>query len=222
MHGQELNSYAYGMWPVVAFNVGLFLFFVLTFVRPKGLVEWRSMGAFIAFLVALFTEMYGIPLTIYLLSQWLGNAYPVLDPFTHAHGHLWLVGLGLADSALAMTVLHLVSNAIIIFGFYLLYKGWMLVHKSDGKALVTEGVYARVRHPQYAGLFLITLGLLVQWPTFISLIMWPVLIFAYWWLAKKEETEMSAQFPDVYARYREQVPAFIPRRNRHSACRMRT
>ena len=210
MHGQ--NIYAYGMWPAVAFNVVLFLFFALTFVRPKGAIEWRNMGVFIAFIVALFTEMYGIPLTIYFLTQWLGNAYPALDPFTHAHGHLWLVWLGLADSSWAMTVLHLVSNGIVILGFYLLYKGWSLIHASDGKTLVTHGIYSRMRHPQYVGLFLITVGLLIQWPTIVTLIMWPILTFAYYRLAKKEEAEVSRHFPEEYSKYRKTVPAFIPKK----------
>jgi len=209
MHGE--NIYAYGMWPVVAFNILLVLGFALSFVRPKGAIEWRRMGLFAAFIVALFTEMYGIPLTIYFLSQWLGNAYPVLDPFTHAHGHLWLVGLGLADSGTAMMLLHLISNGIMILGFVLLYKGWTLIHGSDGKQLVTEGIYARMRHPQYSGLFLITLGLLVQWPTFITLVLWPFLTFAYYRLAMKEEREVSQEFPAEYARYRESVPAFLPK-----------
>ena len=207
MHGE--NIYAYGMWPVVAFNILLVLGFALGFVRPRGAIEWRRMGLFAAFIVALFTEMYGIPLTIYFLSQWLGNAYPVLDPFTHAHGHLWLVGLGLADSGTAMMLLHLISNGIMILGFVLLYKGWTLIHGSDGKQLVTEGIYARMRHPQYSGLFLITLGLLVQWPTFITLVLWPFLTFAYYRLAMKEEREVSQEFPAEYARYRESVPAFL-------------
>lgn len=209
MHGQ--NIYAYGMWPVVAFNVLLVLGFALSFIRPKGAVEWRRMGVFIAFVVALFTEMYGIPLTIYFLTQWLGNTYPVLDPFTHAHGHLWLVALGLADSNLAMTLLHLVSNGIMILGFVLLYKGWTLIHGSDGQHLVTEGIYRRMRHPQYVGLFLVTLGLLVQWPTLITLVLWPFLTFAYYRLAFKEEQEVSRQFPEEYARYRAKVPAFVPK-----------
>ena len=209
MHGE--NIYAYGMWPVVAFNILLVLGFALGFVRPRGAIEWRRMGLFAAFIVALFTEMYGIPLTIYFLSQWLGNAYPVLDPFTHAHGHLWLVGLGLADSGTAMMLLHLISNGIMILGFVLLYKGWTLIHGSDGKQLVTEGIYARMRHPQYSGLFLITLGLLVQWPTFITLVLWPFLTFAYYRLAMKEEREVSQEFPAEYARYRESVPAFLPK-----------
>ena len=62
MHGQ--NTYAYGMWPVVAFNILLVLFFALSFIKPKQPVEWRSMGLFIGFIVALFTEMYGLPLTV--------------------------------------------------------------------------------------------------------------------------------------------------------------
>jgi protein-S-isoprenylcysteine O-methyltransferase Ste14 len=210
MHGIGDNGYAYGMWPVVVFNILLFVFFAVSFVRPKGAIEWRSMGVFIGFVVALFTEMYGLPLTIYFLSQWLGTSYPVLNPFSHAHGHLWLVLLGLSDSAFAMTLLHLVSNGIIFFGLWMLHRGWTLIYHSHGK-LVTEGIYARIRHPQYVGLFLITLGLLVQWPTLITLVMWPVLTFAYYRLAMREEAAVARQFPAEYEAYRRRIPAFIPR-----------
>lgn len=207
----QIGEYAYGLWTTVAFNVLLVLFFAFTFVRPKDRVEWRRMGLFTAFVVALFAEMYGIPLTIYFLSQWLGNTYPVLDPFSHAHGHLWLVLLGLADAPWAMAILHLVSNSMVILGFYLLYQGFVLIHASEGKVLVTEGIYTKMRHPQYTGLFLITLGLLIQWPTLVTLLLWPFLIFAYYRLAKKEEREVSEEHPNTYALYRASVPAFVPR-----------
>jgi len=209
MHGQ--NTYAYGMWPVVAFNILLILFFALSFVKPKGRFEWRSMGLFIGFVVALFTEMYGVPLTVYFLSQWLGTRYPVLTPFSHNNGHLWLVLLGLSNSGIAMTLLHLISNGIIFLGFYLLYAGWSLIYKSEGKHLVTAGIYCHIRHPQYAGLFLITLGFLIQWPTLITLILWPFLIFAYYRLAKREEADVAKQFPEEFAAYKAAVPAFFPR-----------
>jgi protein-S-isoprenylcysteine O-methyltransferase Ste14 len=107
-------------------------------------------------------------------------------------------------------LLHTVSNAIIILGFYLLYQGWALIYHNEGK-LVTEGVYSHIRHPQYAGLFLITLGLLIQWPTLITLLMWPTLTFAYYRLAMREEGEVSRRFPKEYAAYRRRVPAFVPR-----------
>lgn len=200
---------------MVIFNILLFLGFAISFVKPKGGTEWRTMGIFIGFMVALFTEMYGLPLTIYLLTQWLGTKYPVLHPFSHPHGHLWLVLLGLSNSPTAFVLLHLISNGIIFFGFYLLYKGWKLIYQSEGKRLVTEGIYAHIRHPQYDGLFLITLGLLIQWPTLITLLMWPFLIYAYYRLARREEREVSRQFPMEYAAYKAKVPAFFPRFSKH-------
>ncbi len=214
MDGAQVGGYAYGMWPVVAFNILLFLFFAIGFIKPKKKVEWRSMGAFVGFLVALFTEMYGFPLTIYFLSTWLGKSYPVLDPFSHSSGHLVLVFLGLAHSAVAMTILHLISNAIIFFGGYLMYKGWMLIHGAKGETLVTDSVYSYVRHPQYCGLFLITIGFLIQWPSFTTLIMWPILIFAYYRLAKREEKDMEKQFGEEFLKYKKKVPAYIPKSGR--------
>ena len=211
MHGEEAGSYAYGMWPVVVFNILIFLFFVTSFIGPQKRFDWRSMGAFTAFIVALFTEMYGFPLTIYLLSSWMGKSYPVLNPFTHAHGHLWLVFLGLADSSMAMTVLHLVSNLLIFSGLYIMHQGWVLIHAAEGKELVTKGIYSRVRHPQYSGIFLITIGFLLQWPTIVTILMWPVLIFAYYRLAMREERDVEQQFAHEYAEYKKRVPAFIPK-----------
>lgn len=211
MHGEELGGYAYGLWTVVAFNIMLILFFVISYMAPKKNIEWRSMGAFIGFIVALFTEMYGFPLTIYLLSSWMGQSYPVLNPFSHNHGHLLLVLFGLADSGTAMTILHIVSNGIILFGFLIIYKGWMLIFSSKGEKLVTEGVYAHVRHPQYSGLFLITIGFLLQWPSLTTLIMWPILMFTYYRLAMREENDVSKIFGKQYEEYRRNVPAFIPK-----------
>ena len=211
MHGEGAGGYAYGMWPVVVFNIILFLFFVTGFIKPKKKYEWRSMGVFIGFLVALFTEMYGFPLTIYFLSSWLGKSYPVLNPFSHSHGHLILVFLGLGDSPMAMTVLHLISNGIIFFGLYIMYKGWMLIYGSKGEKLVTEGVYAYIRHPQYSGLFLVTIGFLVQWPSLTTLVMWPILLFAYYRLSMREERDVIKQFGQEYLDYKKKVPAFIPK-----------
>lgn len=202
-----MNEYAYGMWVVALFNFGLFLFFILSFIQPKHKPEWRNMGVVIAFLVALFTEMYGFPLTIYLLTGWLGDAYPVLLPYTHKHGHLWVVIFG--GSNLAWGLVMSLSLALMLAGYVLMSNGWRLVHAAHGE-MVETGVYAFARHPQYTGLFLVIIGFLVQWPTLLTVIMAPMLIVAYFRLAIKEEQNMVLQFGDEYTKYVENHPAFFP------------
>ena len=124
------EQYEYGMWIVVAFNIDLFLFFITSFLAPTGWKEWRILGVVAAFLFALFTEMYGFPLTIYLLTAWLGDAYPVLDPFTHKHGHLWVVVFGGSDTAWAIVMG--LSLLFMLAGYMLLSKGWCEIHGGYG------------------------------------------------------------------------------------------
>ncbi len=207
MHGESI-SYAYGFWSLVIVNIGLFAFFILSFLRPVKKREWRSMGATLAFFVALFTEMYGFPLTIYILTGFLGTKYPALNPFSHASGHLWLAFLG--GGAAMMTIIHVISNGLVFIGFMIMWKAWKLIHGAKGE-LVTEGPYSYVRHPQYAGLFIIMIGMLIQWPTIITALMFPVLVFAYYRLSKREESDIIKMFGDEYKRYIEKTPMFIPR-----------
>ena len=203
------QEYAYGMWVIAAFNIGLFLFFFLSFLPPKGFAEWRNLGVVTAFLVALFSEMYGFPLTIYLLTGWLGDAYPVLQPFNHKFGHLWVVVFG--GSGLAWALVMGASLVLMLAGYILLSRGWRQVHGAHGY-MVTDGLYAYVRHPQYTGLFLVIAGFLVQWPTLLTVLMAPILLYAYVHLARSEERFMLKQFGEQYADYRRRVPAFFPPR----------
>jgi len=80
---------AYGLWSLVIINSAIFIIFAFSFTKPRTERDWRSFGAFSAFIVALFVEMYGFPLTIYVLSGWLVKRYPGLDLFSHDAGHLW-------------------------------------------------------------------------------------------------------------------------------------
>ncbi len=201
------QEYAYGMWVIVVFNIGLFLFFIVSFLVPKGRREWRSMGIVTAFLVALFTEMYGFPLTIYLLSGWLGDAYPVLQPYNHKFGHLWVVVFGGSTFAWAMVMG--LSLLFLIAGYTLMSKGWRQVHAAHGR-LVTDGVYGFVRHPQYTGLFLVIVGFLIQWPTLLTVLMAPVLLYAYVRLSKAEEQRMLQLFEQDYKEYAHDKPMFFP------------
>jgi protein-S-isoprenylcysteine O-methyltransferase Ste14 len=207
MHGQEIQ-YGYGFWSLVVVNAAIFVLLALSFLTPVQRREWRSFGVFTAFVVALFTEMYGIPLTIYVLTAVLGSRYPALNPFSHASGHLWITLFG--GGAWMSGVIHLVSNALMGGGLLLMWAGWRKIHQARGE-LVTDGVYARVRHPQYAGLFLITVGMLVQWPTIITIATWPLLLTVYFRLARREEREAEALYGEAYRVYRARVPMFVPR-----------
>lgn len=197
--------YEYGLWQLVLFHIGIFLFFGLSFLRPRRRREWRSMGAFAAFAVALYTEMYGFPLTIYLLTTWLGR-FPVAAPFAHASGNLWAsLVLGGWGAGLFMTL----GGLMILLGMIVMGQGWQAIHKAQGD-LVTDGIYGKVRHPQYAGIGLVILGALIQWPTLLTLAMAPVLLASYVRLARREERELEARFGEEYRSYRERVPMFVP------------
>lgn len=202
------NQYGYGIWFAVIVNVMLILFFALGFLAPKGKWEWRSLGVFTGFLVALFSEMYGFPLTIYILTSVLGSRYPVLHPFSHVNGHLLLVFLG--GGAITNGLIHIVSNGFLVVGIIIMGTGWKKIHAARGD-LVTSGIYSRVRHPQYSGLFLISIGLMIQWPTLATLLLWPVMFMVYYRLAMKEERKMIELFGERYLEYKKSVPAFIPR-----------
>ncbi|WP_313370395.1 isoprenylcysteine carboxylmethyltransferase family protein [Sedimentibacter sp.] len=207
-----LDKYAYGLWGSVILNILVFGIFTYTAFKPTTKRDWRTLGAFTAFMVALFSEMFGFPLTIYFLTSILGSKYPVFDPFTHLNGHLWVALSG--GSIVVYSILHPLSNVFIFSGLIVIAIGWKGIHAGNGE-LVTSGIYKYIRHPQYSGFVLMIVGFLIQWPTIITLIMAPILLIMYTKLAKKEEKKMVELFGEKYEEYRKQVPAFIPIRLSH-------
>lgn len=204
----DTESYAYGMWVAVVINAAIFIVFALGFLKPKKRWEWRSMGVFSAFVVALFTEMYGLPLTVYILTATLGSRYPVTNPFNHMNGNLWAVFSG---GSVYFSAALMLSGGIVMFaGLMIMGKAWRQLHRANGQ-LLTSGIYRSVRHPQYSGLFLILIGMLIEWPTLITITMWPILVLMYYRLARREEKEMLSQFDGEYAAYQQRAPMFWPR-----------
>ena len=197
--------YDYGLWWLVVIHVAWVAVFVVAFLRPTRRREWRSLGVLVGFVVALYVEMFGFPLTIYLLTSVLGRLR-VPQPFAHLNGNLWAT---LLLGPWAAAPLMFVGGLLILAGTLVLATAWRVLHRAHG-ALVTRGAYAVVRHPQYSALFLVILGALIQWPTILTLLMAPALVVAYVRLACREEREMEARFGEAYREYLRLGPGFIP------------
>ncbi len=205
------DTNAYGLWGLVILNSAVFIMFAFSFFKPATPRDWRTFGTYSAFVVALFAEMYGFPLTIYALSGWLQTKYPGLDLMSHNSGHLWLTIFGEQGDP-HFGVMHIISFALLAGGFYLLSSAWhVLYHAQRSNRFADSGPYARIRHPQYVAFVLIMLGFLFQWPTILTLVMFPVLAVMYARLGRQEEQEMLAIFGAPYQQYLDKTPKFIPR-----------
>ena len=208
------SSPAYGLWGLVLINSVIFIFFAFTFFKPQTPRDWRTFGAFSAFLVALFAEMYGFPLTLYFLSGWLQTRYPNVDWLSHDAGHLLEMIFGWKANP-HFGPFHILSNVLIIAGFFVISASWSVLYAAQRKrALATTGPYSYVRHPQYVGFILVMFGFLLQWPTLLTLAMFPVLVWMYVRLARSEEQDAIAEFGEAYRQYAQSVPAFLPRLSR--------
>jgi protein-S-isoprenylcysteine O-methyltransferase Ste14 len=209
----------YGLWGLVILNSVIFVGFAYSFFKPTTLRDWRIFGAYSAFVVALFAEMYGFPLTIYLMSGWLGTKFPGVNLFGHEAGHLWWLATGQqGDPHFGM--LHLLSFAFLFAGFMLLSNAWhVLYHAQRRHQLAAAGPYRRVRHPQYIGFVAIMFGFLLQWPTLLTVAMFPVLVVMYIRLAISEERDSEAAFGASWRAYAAATPRFIPRLSKDDRAR---
>jgi protein-S-isoprenylcysteine O-methyltransferase Ste14 len=205
---------AYGLWSLVIINSVVFVLFAYSFFKPRTPRDWRSFGAFSAFLVALFAEMYGFPLSIYFLSGWLQSRFPDVDWFSHDAGHLLEMMFGWKANP-HFGPFHILSFVFIGVGFILISAAWKILYDAQKRnKLATTGPYSYVRHPQYVGFILVMFGFLLQWPTILTLAMFPVLTVMYVVLARSEEREALTSFGSEYRKYMEEVPAFVPRLSR--------
>lgn len=200
----------YGNWRDMLIVSAVFLVFVFGFVWPRGPAEWCNAGMYTAFLISLFVEMFGIPLTIFLVAPLL--EVPVFQ-FGLNESHLWAT---LLDWARIMPLrqgvywVMTLSFALIAVGLALMAVGWAQVYGARYQ-LIKTGIYHIVRHPQYLGLILVILAFNIQWPTLPTLVMAPVLIVMYVRQARREDRQLERRFGNDFHRYATRVPAFIPR-----------
>lgn len=208
-------DYGYGLWTLAAINSVVFILFAYTFFKPLNTRDWRTFGMYSAFIVALFAEMYGFPLTIFLLSGWLTTHYPQVNWLSHDAGHLLEMIFGWKINP-HFGPFHVLSFVLIFVGFSLLASAWRVLYTAQvTQTIASTGPYEKIRHPQYVAFLLVMFGFLLQWPTLLTLAMFPVLAYAYARLARTEEREMAARFGEDYRVYLSRTPAFIPRMRAH-------
>lgn len=191
------------LWPYAILMIVIASWVLYHFLAPASWRDWTGAGLVQAFIIALYAEMYGFPLTLYFLTSVL----QVDIPLVHNSGHLWatLLGYALLGQGIEMAI----GYAFVVAGLILIIKGWVRVY-FEGSRLLTGGVYGVVRHPQYAGIFLAVFGQLVHWPTIATLALAPVIVLAYVHLARREEARLVERFGEAYVAYRQRVPMFFP------------
>jgi len=194
-----------GAWGIAAIMIAVASWILYRYLAPKSWREWAGAGLVQAFIISLYAEMFGFPLTIYLLARFFG-----LDR-TDLNASLWSTLLGLGE--LGMLISMLIGYVILFAGLGIFVQGWRELYRAHREGrLATDGLYGLVRHPQYTGLFLALFGEgVVHWPTLFSVAMFPVIVLAYALLARREEGQMEEKFGDSYRVYRRRVPMFLPR-----------
>ena len=213
---------AYGLWTLVVINSAIFIFFAFSFFKPQTKRDWRTFSSFSAFIVALFVEMYGFPLSIYVLSGWLQTKFPQTDFLTHDAGHIWFSLLGFRGDP-HWNPIHIDSNVLIVGGFFLLSAAWRVLYVAQRNGtLAVSGPYRYVRHPQYVGFIVIMFGFLLQWPTLVTLVLFPVLVTMYVRLAHREEREVALAVPEAWSQYAAVTPRWIPRFGRNEGAGRRS
>lgn len=194
-----------GAWALAAIMIVVASWVLYRYLAPKTWREWASAGLVQAFIIALYAEMYGFPLTIYLLVRFFG-----LDKRT-LNANLWSTLLGMGETGMMISMV--LGYALLLVGIGLFIQGWRELYRARHQnRLVTDGLYALVRHPQYSGLFIALFGEgVVHWPTVFSITVFPIIVLAYTLLARREERRVTQEFGDAYRAYRARVPMFFPR-----------
>jgi hypothetical protein len=205
--GSEL---VYGHWGLVLFYSLAWSIAILALIRPRMVRELAVFALFALFLIAEFTELYGVPLSINLVSRWIAF-YPQTELFSRRSGELWRILLRQSEEAGGFDPYYIGGSVLIFGGLGVLYYAWWVLKAAQtGGVPAVTGPYGWVRHPQYLALISIMLGFVIAGPTLLILTMFPIVTYLYVLLARWEEQEALTKFGPAYALYMKRTPRFVP------------
>lgn len=193
-----INSFR-NQWHLVIINIIFFMLFLIP-LSYRRKTNWTEYGLVTAFFISLFIEMYGIPLSLLFMSKYL-DVHTAVPPV--------LFSFNMFGVELSLDICMLYGGIIMTIGMIIITIGWITLYRNiKGKGLVTSGIYSFSRHPQYAGFILIIVGWFFGWPTLLTIILSPILIYKYIRVCILEEKEVAKEFPE-YSEYKKKVPFFI-------------
>src|SRR3989338_7147261 len=200
---QQLIAHS-SVWILAVIFIVIASWIFYRYFAPKTWHEWAGAGLVQAFIIALYAEMYGFPLTIYLLVRFFGLDRTVLS------ANLWSTLLGMGETGMIISMV--IGYTLLFIGIGLFAEGWRELYRARKEnRLATDGLYGLVRHPQYIGLFIGLFGEgVVHWPTVFSVALFPIIVIAYTALAYREERRMLKEFGERYRAYKEHTPMFFP------------
>lgn len=199
--GTILTGLVKEQWHLVVFFALLFALFAVPLNYRKR-AKWLDYGLVTAFFVSLFIEMYGIPLTVLFASKYLFEPGVIMPANVFEFDFLG-VGLGMDHAMVYGAVLMILGMIVIMWGW------WSLYRQTRQPGFARDGLYKISRHPQYVGFILVILGWFFGWPTILTVIFSPILIYKYIKAALAEEKDIEKMFGGEYGEYKKVTPFLI-------------
>jgi protein-S-isoprenylcysteine O-methyltransferase Ste14 len=168
----------------------LFLYFVIAF---EVLI---MISPFAGFFYSVFNPVL-LKLAAHSSTRWLSAFYLP---------HMILPADGLLRS------IRIMGSMLFVIGmaFFSICAIQIYAAKFTKKGAVLGGLYSKIRHPQYLALSIAGMGLAILWPRMLTAVLWIVMIFVYYFLAKDEERRMLKAHRETYEPFMKRTGMFLP------------
>jgi protein-S-isoprenylcysteine O-methyltransferase Ste14 len=167
----------------------------------------------LSFVVALEIVIMISPFAVFFYAVF----NPVLLALDRSPATRWLTAFSLPHMVVspdpALSAIRVLGSVAFVLGIavFLVCAVQVYAGRLFRTGPATRGLYAVIRHPQYLALAVSGLGLAILWPRFLTLVLFAVMLFLYYLLARDEERRMLTRFGVDYRAFMERTGMFFPR-----------